>query len=80
LKVCTLAAAMTKRKPAPSAPSADTVQLNLRVPSAVAEKLSQWVDALNARASSRGVRWNRNAVLLALVERALNDRAMDGEP
>ena len=67
-------------KPAPSAVEDGTVQLNLRAPRDVADKLTAWVDSLNSRAASRGVRWNRNAVILAAVERALSERAPDGEP
>lgn len=72
-----------RRKAAPAPVENDDariVQVNLRAPAKVVRALSEWADALNARATSRGVRWDRNAVILAVVERALSERAPDGEP
>jgi len=72
-----------RRKAAPATVESDDariVQVNLRAPAKVVRALSEWADALNARATSRGVRWDRNAVMVAALERALTDRSPDGEP
>jgi hypothetical protein len=59
-----------------TAKSPDLAVHAFRAPPEVLDALDRWVDALNA---STRARWSRNAIILAVVERALKERADSGD-
>jgi hypothetical protein len=64
---------MTKPKP-PDAPAMS--QTAFRAPANTLAALDEWVDRLNQETHAR---WSRNSLLLAIIDRALRERADKGE-
>lgn len=52
------------------------VQAGFRAPQSVLDRLDAWAEKLNETTHAR---WTRNAIILAIVERALDERAAKGE-
>jgi hypothetical protein len=60
----------------PKASKPEMTQTALRVPPEVMDALDAWTERLNAKSHAR---WSRNAVILAVIERALRERGAAGE-
>ena len=56
--------------------SADLTQTAFRAPAEMIEALDRWAERLNETTHAR---WSRNAIILAVVERALKERGEKGD-
>ncbi len=54
----------------------EVIQTAFRAPAEMLDALDAWAEKLNEATHAR---WSRNAIILAIVERALRERADKGE-
>lgn len=57
-------------------PGEAVVQAGFRAPQALLDRLDAWAEKLNETTHAR---WTRNGIILAVVERALDERGAKGE-